>query len=77
YTQLLLDAVPRLGVTIDDAQASAPTELPGNRNLPTGCYFRDRCPKATAGCQRPQALLPVRDLAAEQWQVRCHLASAS
>ena len=77
YTQLLLDAVPRLGVPIDDAQASAPTELPGNRNLPTGCYFRDRCPKATAGCERPQALLPVRDLAAEQWQVRCHLASAS
>ncbi|MBA1230681.1 ABC transporter ATP-binding protein [Pseudomonas viridiflava] len=77
YTQLLLDAVPRLGVPIDDAQASAPTELPGNRNLPTGCYFRDRCPKATARCERPQALLPVKNLAVEQWQVRCHLASGS
>ena len=60
YTQLLLEAVPRLGVAVDDAQVSAPTELPGNRNLPTGCFFRDRCPKARAGCDRPQSLLPAK-----------------
>ncbi|MBC3955200.1 oligopeptide/dipeptide ABC transporter ATP-binding protein [Pseudomonas triticifolii] len=77
YTQLLLDAVPRLGVSIDDAQASAPTELPGNRNLPTGCYFRDRCPKATLGCERAQSLLPVSHPAADPWQVRCHLESVA
>ncbi|MEX6667504.1 oligopeptide/dipeptide ABC transporter ATP-binding protein [Pseudomonas sp. W2-17] len=72
YTQLLLEAVPRLGVAVDDAQVSAPTELPGNRTLPTGCYFRDRCPKATQGCEKPQALLPAKVGAAA---VRCHLAS--
>jgi peptide/nickel transport system ATP-binding protein len=74
YTQLLLDAVPRLGVAVDDAQVSAPTELPGNRNLPTGCFFRDRCPKATVGCDKPQQLLPARDAAGGEW-VRCHLQS--
>jgi peptide/nickel transport system ATP-binding protein len=74
YTQLLLEAVPRLGVAVDDAQVSAPTELPGNRNLPTGCFFRDRCPKATVGCDKPQALLPARGAAGAEW-VRCHLQS--
>ena len=74
YTQLLLEAVPCLGVAVDDAQVSAPTELPGNRNLPTGCFFRDRCPKATVGCDKPQALLPARGAAGAEW-VRCHLQS--
>jgi peptide/nickel transport system ATP-binding protein len=74
YTRLLLDAVPRLGVAVDDAHASAPTELPGNRNLPTGCFFRDRCPKATLGCERPQALLPAKGAGDGEW-VRCHLES--
>eukprot|EP00659_Diplonema_papillatum_P014565 gene14565-22278_t len=36
YTQLLLEAVPKLGVALDDAYVSAPTELPGNRVLPGG-----------------------------------------
>jgi peptide/nickel transport system ATP-binding protein len=72
YTQLLLEAVPRLGVAVDDAQIAAPTELPGNRNLPTGCFFRDRCPKATVGCDKPQALLPATGGGE---RVRCHLAS--
>jgi peptide/nickel transport system ATP-binding protein len=72
YTQLLLEAVPRLGVPVDDAQIAAPTELPGNRNLPTGCFFRDRCPKATVGCEQPQALLPAKGGGE---LVRCHLAS--
>jgi len=74
YTQLLLEAVPRLGVAVDDAQVSAPTELPGNRHLPTGCFFRDRCPKATVGCDKPQQLLPAKGAAGGEW-VRCHLQS--
>jgi peptide/nickel transport system ATP-binding protein len=73
YTQLLLEAVPRLGVAVDDTHSAAPTELPGNRKLPTGCFFRDRCPKATLGCDMPQALLPAKAGGA---LVRCHLATA-
>lgn len=76
YTQLLLEAVPRLGVSVDDAHASAPTELPGNRNLPKGCFFRDRCPKTTVGCDRPQALLPAKTADSAE-RVRCHLESVA
>ena len=59
YTQLLLDSVPKTGSPLDDALALRKTDLPGNRQLPTGCYFRDRCPLATAGCEQPQALASV------------------
>lgn len=76
YTQLLLEAVPRLGVSVDDAHASTPTELPGNRNLPAGCFFRDRCLKATSGCERPQALLPTKTAGGAE-RVRCHLESVA
>ena len=72
YTQLLLDAVPRLGAPLDNSQVAAPTELPGNRRLPTGCFFRDRCPKATVGCDKPQLLATA---SGGEAQVRCHLQS--
>ncbi|MFB4250062.1 oligopeptide/dipeptide ABC transporter ATP-binding protein [Pseudomonas idahonensis] len=68
YTQLLLDAVPRLGAPLADSQVSAPTELPGNRKLPAGCFFFDRCSRRGPGCEQPQQLLGD----ATQ-QVRCHL----
>jgi peptide/nickel transport system ATP-binding protein len=57
YTRALLAAVP----TLDRSTAiSAPlrnTELPSAIDLPKGCFFRERCPFATQGCERPQALL--------------------
>lgn len=68
YTRLLLDAVPRLGVPMHVEQAAAPTELPGNRQLPSGCFFRERCSLCTTGCEKPQALLGD-----EQQRARCHL----
>lgn len=67
YTQLLLDSVPRTGEPLDEDLALRKTDLPGNRRLPDGCYFRDRCPLAAEGCERPQALQP----AAEGRSVRC------
>ena len=76
YTRLLLEAVPRLGAPMDDAQVSAPTELPGNRNLPTGCFFRDRCPKATVGCDRLQALAAAKGESGDRL-VRCHLENSA
>lgn len=59
YTQLLLDSVPRTGEPLDEELALRKTDLPGNRHLPDGCYFRDRCPLATEGCERPQPLQPA------------------
>lgn len=70
YTRLLLEAVPRLGVPLHAEQVAAPTELPGNRQLPSGCFFRERCSLCTLGCEKPQALLED-----EQQRVRCHLQS--
>ncbi|WP_192458206.1 oligopeptide/dipeptide ABC transporter ATP-binding protein [Musicola keenii] len=65
YTQLLLDSVPRIGRELEGAPAN--TELPGNRQLPQGCYFRDRCPHATVGCEQAQ---PLRTLASSR-ALRC------
>ncbi|WP_145005191.1 oligopeptide/dipeptide ABC transporter ATP-binding protein [Pseudomonas oryzihabitans] len=70
YTRLLLDAVPRLDQPLTGDAAAQRTELPGNRVLPSGCFFRDRCPQAGAGCERPQALRPATGV-----EVRCHRAA--
>ena len=67
YTQLLLDSVPRTGEPLDEDLALRKTDLPGNRHLPDGCYFRDRCPLAMEGCEQPQPLQPT----AEGRSVRC------
>ncbi|HCR6815717.1 TPA: ABC transporter ATP-binding protein, partial [Shigella sonnei] len=32
------------------------TDLPGNRTLPQGCFFYERCPLATHGCEVRQSL---------------------
>ncbi|HEY0212465.1 MAG TPA: oligopeptide/dipeptide ABC transporter ATP-binding protein [Paenirhodobacter sp.] len=55
YTRLLLGAVPRIG----HGRASGPldeTELPSNRTLPSGCFFRNRCALAAPGCDEIQPL---------------------
>jgi peptide/nickel transport system ATP-binding protein len=68
YTQALLSAVPRLDADSHVASPLRNTELPSNRSLPAGCFFRDRCPQAGPGCTAPQALRP---LAADGCQLRC------
>jgi peptide/nickel transport system ATP-binding protein len=70
YTRLLLEAVPRIGHPVDDEEAADARELPSNRHLPTGCFFRERCPFVAAGCDQPQVLAPPADDAAHS--VRCH-----
>jgi peptide/nickel transport system ATP-binding protein len=68
YTRSLLSAVPRVshGTALDTTMSG--TELPSNTDLPEGCFFRDRCPFAAEGCERPQALA-ARNAA---HTVRCH-----
>ncbi|WP_421672747.1 oligopeptide/dipeptide ABC transporter ATP-binding protein [Raoultella terrigena] len=67
YTRLLMDSVPRIGAPLGDAPRN--TELPGNRHLPEGCYFRERCPFASAGCEQPQPLRPLANgSAARCWK---------
>ncbi|MGG5159260.1 ATP-binding cassette domain-containing protein [Citrobacter portucalensis] len=57
YTRLLLDSVPKTGAPLAEDLVLRKTELPGNRTLPQGCFFRDRCPLATRGCEQKQPLL--------------------
>jgi peptide/nickel transport system ATP-binding protein len=66
YTRALLASVPRIDGGSELASPLRSTELPSNVRLPEGCFFRDRCPFAAAGCDKPQAL------AGEGHLVRCH-----
>jgi peptide/nickel transport system ATP-binding protein len=69
YTRLLLDSVPRAGRSLTDSTIEdRKGELPGNRQLPQGCFFRERCPYAGEGCQLPQNLRVNLGGSA----VRCH-----
>ncbi|HEI8864977.1 TPA: ABC transporter ATP-binding protein [Serratia odorifera] len=71
YTRLLLDSVPRAGRSLaDSAIEDRKGELPANRCLPSGCYFRERCPFAGAGCEQAQELRMHQAGSA----VRCHKA---
>ncbi|KAA0891113.1 ABC transporter ATP-binding protein [Pusillimonas sp. ANT_WB101] len=72
YTRLLLDSVPRIGEPFLDG-VPQDTELPGNRQLPQGCFFRARCPLATTGCELPQVLAPGGQAGHE---CRCHVMCA-
>lgn len=56
YTRLLLDSVPKTGAPLAEDLVLRKTELPGNRTLPEGCFFRDRCPLAIRGCENKQIL---------------------
>ena len=74
YTRVLLASVPALTAGKSIRPALKKSELPSNVNLPAGCYFRERCPSATAGCERVQAL--SSDGAGGGHLVRCHLVTA-
>ncbi len=56
YTRALLSAVPSLDRSTEISAPLRNTDLPSAIVLPEGCFFRDRCPVAIAGCERPQAL---------------------
>jgi peptide/nickel transport system ATP-binding protein len=75
YTRLLLDSVPAIGRPLDMGLAIVDTELPSNRRLPGGCFFRDRCPFVVDGCERPQSLAPFAGLTADNHLARCHRAA--
>ncbi|HEY8014439.1 MAG TPA: ABC transporter ATP-binding protein, partial [Dongiaceae bacterium] len=65
-------AVPKLDSAAGLDMPLRGTELPSNRRLPTGCFFRERCPFAVTGCEQPQALAP---LPGTSRRVRCHRAA--
>src|SRR5213594_3730580 len=50
YTQALLRSMPGVGGERRGRLEAIPGQVPDLRHLPTGCHFRDRCPKAIGAC---------------------------
>jgi len=50
YTQALLRSMPSLGGERRGRLEAIPGQVPDLRHLPSGCHFRDRCPKAVGPC---------------------------
>ena len=71
YTQSLLAAIPKIGGARVTDNFALEGEPPSPINLPSGCRFRTRCPRAAALCaeQDPALLSDGRDRA-----VACHYA---
>ncbi|MCO1605102.1 ABC transporter ATP-binding protein, partial [Escherichia coli] len=61
YTRLLLDSLPAIDKPLEEEWALRKTDLPGNRTLPQGCFFYERCPLATSGCEVRQSLTTRAD----------------
>lgn len=51
YTQALLESVPRPDPTQRGHIAKLLGDIPSPLNIPSGCRFRSRCPKAFAECE--------------------------
>lgn len=53
YTQALIDAVPNPDPDFESGREVVPLmgEVPSPANLPSGCFFHPRCPKAEARCK--------------------------
>jgi len=60
YTRGLIDSIPDLG-NRHERLKQIPGTVPDIRNLPQGCNFRDRCPRAQALCAEIEPdLMPQR-----------------
>lgn len=70
YTRLLFSAVPTVGEEPLVEPMESVGEIPSPINLPSGCFFHERCPYATKECQcsRPQ----LREIESGHF-VACHL----
>ena len=64
YTQLLLDSIPTMRGSTGLGAALTNTDLPSNRNLPAGCFFKDRCDMASPNCDTRQDMVNTGTVAA-------------
>lgn len=69
YTQLLWSAIPVPDPSIQRDDRAETGEVPSPMNLPSGCRFRNRCPRASELCARIE---PKLELAADGHAVACH-----
>lgn len=72
YTQALLSAVPSMDPARRTVKPPLVGDPPNPINPPTGCRFRERCPRAESVCASTVPVLQVLNDAAHQ--VACHMA---
>jgi oligopeptide transport system ATP-binding protein len=74
YTRALLSAIPTTSKAEDaykPDEAEVSGEIPSPRDLPSGCRFHTRCPRAEDACRTTAPDLLDHDNSAHE--VRCHL----
>jgi oligopeptide/dipeptide ABC transporter ATP-binding protein len=69
YTVGLLNSLPGTGDKKKKRLNAIPGVVPSPLHLPSGCRFRDRCPKASALCAEAEPLLAEEE--PDHW-VACH-----
>ena len=70
YTKVLLSAVPKLSGTNLKRSRLVKGEIPSAINLPSGCYFHERCPYARPICKEE---IPTEKEVKDNHFVLCHL----
>ena len=76
YTEILIDSNPEPDPRSERRRASTAIrgEIPSPVNVPPGCRFANRCPKAMDVCRETTpALIPVADAHQPERLVACHL----
>ena len=61
YTQLLLSAIPEIGGRRFTMDLAVKGEPPDPINMPSGCRFRNRCPRSEAICAEQEPVLKPTD----------------
>jgi peptide/nickel transport system ATP-binding protein len=69
YTVGLLNSLPGVGVLKKTRLDAIPGVVPSPLNLPSGCRFRDRCPKAAELCAQTEPQLVEKE---SGHSVACH-----
>ncbi|MGE5702907.1 MAG: ABC transporter ATP-binding protein [Clostridia bacterium] len=70
YTQALLSSIPIPDPTVERERIMLQGDPPSPANLPTGCRFRTRCPKAIEACAVAEP--DWKEVQSGHW-VACHL----
>ncbi|MGI9295164.1 MAG: ABC transporter ATP-binding protein [Pseudomonadales bacterium] len=69
YTQGLLSSIPRLTEQPKSRLRTIAGNVPGQRDMPSGCRFRDRCVFAQSRCADA---IPTTDQLSDSHSVACH-----
>jgi oligopeptide/dipeptide ABC transporter ATP-binding protein len=72
YTRALLDSIPK--ISGDNLEKTKPIkgEIPSPINLPSGCFFHERCPRVMPVCRER---FPAQTFADDRHFAYCHLLS--